>query len=412
MSDHTLSHPRLRPVEAFPVEQDGEQMALVQDPAGLAEGPIIISPAGLFILSLFDGRRDLAAIQQGFADQFGQPLPLARLEQMIQQLDVARYIDSPRFAAYYAEQVQAFADAPVRRSGDPESFGAGPDGLSRLIDRMLGGATVNPRPTPGPRLVGLIAPHLDYPRGTPCYQRAYETLAEAGPIDRVVILGTNHFGQAASVVATGKDFATPLGTTKTDRVFLDRLQKRCGVDLCRQQYDHQHEHSIELQVLILQHLYGPLNFEIVPVLCPDPCGPTGTAPFDGQGIDLRVFAGALRETLVDDDLRTVVIAGADLSHVGPRFGDQRELADGFLTEVERKDREVIDALAACGCDRFVEMLTARDNDTRICSAGCIFAVAQTLHEARAEVLGYHQAVDADNGTGVTCAAMAFWHDRR
>ena len=55
MSEFTAIRPRLRPVEAFPIEHEGERMILVQDPAGLAEGPLVVSMGGFFILTLFDG---------------------------------------------------------------------------------------------------------------------------------------------------------------------------------------------------------------------------------------------------------------------------------------------------------------------------------------------------------------------
>jgi AmmeMemoRadiSam system protein B len=263
---------------------------------------------------------------------------------------------------------------------------------------------------PKRRLAGLIAPHLDFDRGSRCYADAYGVLAVAEPPRRFVILGTNHFGRSSSVVATRKDFQTPLGTTPTDLAFIEALETQLGADLCEQEFDHQNEHSVELQVLILQHMLGADGFEIVPVLCQDPCGPTGTAPYDGNGVDLREFGEALGDLIRGDDASTMVIAGADLSHVGPRFGDDRELDARFLAEVERVDRTTLDALVADGRDGFVAALKAHDNRTRVCSAGCVYALTTALPDARPELLRYHQAVDRPSGTCVTCSAVAFWSD--
>ena len=47
-----------------------------------------------------------------------------------------------------------------------------------------------------------------------------------------------------------------------------------------------------------------------------------------------------------------------------------------------------------------------ENPTRVCSAGCIFALKAALPEAKAQVLRYHQAVDQESQAGVTCAAVA------
>jgi len=407
MSDHVPELPRLRAVEAFPIEHEGEQMILLRDPSGLAEAPLVVSPAGFFILTFFDGRHSLEQIAEAFQAQFGTALPIEQLHEMLEQLDLGHYLDSQRFAAFYQELVDAFRAAPARVSRDAESFGADEDGLGPMLDRMLGDGVAEPDPRNG-RLVGLIAPHLDYPRGEPCYLAAYRVLAANGPIERAVILGANHFGRGTSVVATGKDFQTPLGLMRTDRAFLAELERACGVDLCEHEFDHVREHSVELQLLILQRLLGAENFEIVPILCPDPCGPTGTAPYDGRGVDLEVFAQALGKLLRDADKRTIVIAGADLSHFGRRFGDDCELDPPFLAEIERKDRESLGAVVAGRWDLFLEGIRGRNNDTRICSAGSIYTLRRALPGARAELLRYHQTVDRDSGTAVSCSAMALW----
>jgi AmmeMemoRadiSam system protein B len=254
--------------------------------------------------------------------------------------------------------------------------------------------------------VGLIAPHLDYPRGMPCYASAYASLGAAEPPSRFVILGTNHFGvgNRAGVVATSHDFATPLGTVRTDRAFLDRLEARCG-DLRRYEYDHAGEHSIELQVCWLQHLFGTDAFTIVPFLFSDPCGPTGTAPVDGQGVDLADFADALREAVGSDDQSTVIIAAADFSHVGMFFGDQRQVDDTFLSEVRARDEDILQVVEQGDASAFRECVARNENPTRVCSAGCMYVLLAALPGARATVLRYHQAVVESAQNCVTCAAV-------
>ncbi len=383
-------------------------MVLIQDPTGLADAPLVISPAGFFVVRLLDGTHTLDQIQVQFLTQFAQVLPRRQLEELVEKLDASHYLDSAAFTCFYDGLVAAYRAAPTRTGRDAASFGAEEDGLTLTLDRLLGGRRLAENPPAGRRLVGLVAPHLDYPRGGPCYAAAYGVLAQAGPVERVVILGTNHFGRGTSVVATGKDFETPLGVTRTDREFLDRLQVRLSADLCRHEFDHLREHSVELQVLVLQHLLGAERFEIVPILCPDPCGPNGMAPYDGEGVDLDVFARALGEVIADHEGRTLIVAGADLSHFGWRFGDECDLDPAFLTQVERKDREALNALVAGDAAAFVTGIRTRDNDTRICSAGCIYALTTAVAGAKAELLGYHQAVDQESGTAVSCSAMALW----
>jgi AmmeMemoRadiSam system protein B len=202
------------------------------------------------------------------------------------------------------------------------------------------------------------------------------------------------------------DFATPLGVTRTDRAFVEALERHCG-NLRAHEYDHAREHSVELQLLICQHLWGAQSFELVAALCPDPCGPTGTAPRDGCGADLGEFGAALRDAIAANGADTLVIAGADLSHIGAHFGDERALDDAFCAEVSARDGAALAHLEANAPTHFVAEVARDDNPTRVCSAGCIYAAMTALPDAQVRVLRYHQAVDADAQVGVTCAAAVF-----
>lgn len=409
MEDSLPARPRLRPVELLPVRENGQNMIVLYDPSRLAEGTIsVTSEAALVLFQLMDGEHSLDDLEREFEQIFRQRVPRAQLEQIVAQLDAAHFLDSPGFEEYYRALVNDYRSAPARLSADAASFGDDDGGLGPLVAEMRESTGPGSAPPGGARLVGLIAPHLDYPRGAPCYARAYRLLIGTEPPQRVIILGTNHAGRSTSVVATSKDFQTPLGLTRTDREFIASLARRCDDDLCEHEFDHRAEHSVELQLLILQHLFGAEAFEMVPVLCPDPCGPSGTAPCDGRGVDLQIFGEALEEALRSKDKRTLVIAGADLSHVGRRFGDERDLDAPFLQEVEAGDRALLDAVAMPDPGRFVTSLTERGNDTRVCSAGCIYTLMLAIPDAEPQILHYHQAVDRDSGTCVTCTAAAFW----
>jgi len=221
-----------------------------------------------------------------------------------------------------------------------------------------------------------------------------------------VILGTNHFGRSASVVTTGSDFATPLGTTHTDTDFIERLEERCG-DLRAFELDHLREHSVELQLAWLQHLFGADSFELAAFLCPDPCGPTGTAPAAGNGVDLRDFAQTLGAIVAEDARDTLLVAGADMSHVGANFGDDRRLDDEYLRKVRDHDETALSLLASEGTEGWLRYLAQDGNPTHVCSVGCVFALAAALDGASATRLGYHQAVDLATQTCVTCAAVVY-----
>jgi predicted class III extradiol MEMO1 family dioxygenase len=103
----------------------------------------------------------------------------------------------------------------------------------------------------------------------------------------------------------------------------------------------------------------------------------------------------------------VVIAGADFSHVGQFFGDQRQLDDEFLAEVRTRDQDTLRRIEEGDAAAFRTCVAQGDNPTRICSAGCMFALLAALPDAQATVLGYHQAVEPSVQNCVTCAAVVF-----
>ncbi|MHC5110501.1 MAG: AmmeMemoRadiSam system protein B [Planctomycetota bacterium] len=404
------NRPRLRPVEAIQLpgnEEDGWGMIALRDACGLSEVTLTVSAACLRLLALMDGERTIHEICRDFYAETGQPVSPDTVDKMIDHLETAYLLEGPTFDAFYRDLFDAYRNEGVRHIRDAEGLGIH-DSDGRLFADMLAGVTLpDPGPAaPGSTIKGIVAPHLDYPRGAPCYAMSYGAIKDRPTPGRVIILGTNHFGRSPAVVATASDFATPLGITPCDVDFLELIETRCG-DLRQYELDHAREHSIELQVAWLQHLYGAGNFSILPFLCPDPCGPTGTAPYDGKGVDLHDFASTLGELIASDPVDTLVIAGADLSHVGRNFGDERELDDEFLSQVGQRDANALRAYVNEGPAAFVNVVAQDFNPSRICSAGCMYAIAVALEDQPRRQLGYHQAVDRDTQTCVTCASVTF-----
>lgn len=392
----------LRPVEVYPDSSDNETRVGVRDRSGLSTVELTLSRPALMILALMDGAHTCEEIRQEFHATCGQPVSSETLGSIVRHLENAHFLEGPGFESHF-DSVQAdYRERGVRRTPHPEMMGLNGDSKG-LFREVLAEAQAH---TTTGTIRGIIAPHLDYTRGRPCYAAAYAALSRREHPGRVVILGTNHAGRARSVVATANDFETPLGRTRTDVDFLRCVEHLCG-ELRTYELDHLHEHSVEMQVPWLQHLLGVDDFMIVPFLIPDVCGPTGTAPMDGRGVDVRDFATALADAIADDGVDTLVVAGADLSHVGAAFGDERTLDEPYLDEVRRHDLMALDRLQTRGADAFRGFLTTERNRTNFCSAGCIFTLARILEDAHVTRIAYHQAVDQATQTCVTCAALVF-----
>lgn len=390
--DESSLLPSLRPIDLTPFHgPDGQSGVILQDLSRIAPQPLALTAAGYFMLTHFDGMHSRVALQRSFQRRFNQALPVQLIEELIATLDDALLLDNPRSREAVRSARKAYADSPVR--DNRENWPAA-DEMRRAIEGTLarGGAT----PTSGLR--AIVAPHLDYARGGPCYADAYATLAAARGFERYVILGVNHYGAGVGVVVTRKDFLTPLGLARTDRDFIERLEARLETDLCGDEFDHAAEHSVELQVQLLQATVDR-PFQIVPVLCPSPLDPHDDRPLHA----LNDFADVLK-SLLEDDTNTCIIVGADLSHVGQRFGDETPSEPSLLERIALHDRAVLTCLEHGEPEAFVQELRRMRNPTRICSAGNLYALARAIPGAPLRLLRYHQAVNYEAETHVTCAA--------
>jgi AmmeMemoRadiSam system protein B len=399
MSDSPL--PAVRPLDVLPiVDDDGVPRILVQDNSRIATAPLAVSQAGYFVMAHLDGQRSADEIIELFAEQYNAQLDPAQIMDLIKVLDESLMLVNDRSEAAYQKQVNAYLDSEVR---DNRESWPSADALREEVDKLLDSALVVVSDH-ADDLRGVVAPHLDYERGQQCYRAAYGALRAAGPADRYVILGTNHYGRSTGVVATGKDFLTPFGRVETDRRYLSALNDRLPFDLFEYEYDHLREHSVELQVHLLQAMFPDHPFSIVPILCTDPmCRDEEAEPCT----HLDQLAGALRETLANDEQRTIVIAGADLSHVGQRFGTPQPSCPELLEAVRVSDEQYLDRLTQRDELVVTDEIRANGNPTQICSTACIYVLAQSLPDLACELLSYDQAVDYENETHVTCAALTY-----
>ncbi|MFN0136934.1 MAG: AmmeMemoRadiSam system protein B [Phycisphaerae bacterium] len=390
--------PPLRPVDVHPVQSEQEGLVFViRDPLRIMPSPLAVSPPGYFLLAHFDGERTYERIAQLFHSQFGQMLPLEELGKLHLALDQACLLYNERFAEALAEKQAAYAASDARDNRDRYPTASE---LAAELQAVIASGSVGAHKN----LRGIVAPHLDYARGKPCYADAYATLQAAGAADRYVILGVNHYGLGRCVTATSKDFLTPLGRAKTDAAFVDALELRVGQSLRMHEFDHDCEHSIELQVHLLQAAFPDHAPTIVPILCPDPTGPSGMDPIDGQGVNLDAFCDALAAEIAADSRRTIVIAGVDLSHVGQKFGEEQPTTAEFMLEIGAFDRALLSILVGGQPERFVDLVRANQNRTRICSVGNLYVTARALPGTAFQLMRYHQAVDFAAETHVTCCA--------
>ena len=193
-----------------------------------------------------------------------------------------------------------------------------------------------------------------------------------------------------------KAFATPLGPVAADEAAIDALASAAdGFDPYADQFNHKREHSLEFQAVFLKHLLGGRELRIVPVLAG--LGIHQASGEDPEG-DARVvrFLDGVRSLVESRPGRVVVVAGADMAHVGPRFGDEHAYDDPKRRQLEAVDR----APAARRSNRRESAADARCHGSKDLSLGS--------SGARGRVLHYEQSVDEDDGSIVSHAAVGFY----
>ncbi len=404
-------YPRLRAVEAFAAKVSGQDVLCLRDPQQYSEAVVYMPAQTASILGLFDGQHSLMDIQEAFARRFGGLLFREQLLKVIESLDEHLMLDSPRFAAHRAEVEEGFRRAQSRTAMlAGKSYPAERDALRKHLAGFFTAAEGPGETPPSPsaaELLGLVVPHIDFARGGPCYAWGYRELEGAPPVDRWVILGTIHVPMGRPFALTRKDFETPLGAAETDREFVDRLLRAVGSEYLEDELAHRGEHSIEFQAIFLRHRVPPDRpVRIVPILCGSLHRFVEDRRSPGEEREIQTFIAALRDAMATQGGRTVVLASADLAHVGPRFGDPRPMTPGQLREVADADREMLAAVEAGDAEALFRTV-ARDGDRRrICGLPPIYTALRVLPGAWGRLLRYSQWPDPQ-GT-VTFAAVGLY----
>ncbi len=411
--------PRVRPVEAFPVQQDGKTLVYLKDPLNFAT-PLGISPAGYFVLAHFDGQHSFTDVQEAYCKQFGSLLMSDDLKSFVDMLDQHYYLDSERFRDYKNTVVLEFRSqttrAPAHVGGvykaDPEElktqlegFFSAPNGPG-LPNSQLAGST--------PR--AIVAPHIDFHRGGPAYAWAYKPLAESDGADLYILLGTSHYSGQTPYILTLKNFATPLGLVETDRDFVQRLQAKCAEDCFIDEYLHRGEHSLEFQVVFLKYIAQQRAaltgrpekpFKIVPILVSSFHSAVVKQKLPEKDSAVGTFLRTLRDLAALESRRVCFVAGVDLAHVGRQFGDREPITDDFLKWVESEDQELVNRLAALDAPGFFNAVAKDQDKRRICGFSPLYSLIHLLDGAPGKHLKYSQAFTPETGSAVTFSSVIF-----
>lgn len=406
-----MEYPKLRStIEIFPAEVSDQRVLCLRDTLNFTDKVVFLPMEAYYILRLFDGRHSFLDIQAEFMRALGTLLYKEEIQELAKQLDENLFLDSELFQAHRDKVLTEFRASPLRRAAlAGKSYPAEADKLTSELDRYFA-----PPEGPGDGIVsgsgdilkGAVMPHIDYPRGGHTYAWPYREVMSRLPADVYVILGTAHVATSAPYVLTAKDFETPLGTLKADREMIQALSEKCGPDVFSDELAHLGEHSVELQAVYLKHALGDKrDATIVPVLCGSFHQYVAEGASPEKDPRVEKFISALRDCTASSPRRVCVIASADLSHMGPRFGDQEAITSVHLKLMESQDMEMLRSVEAGDAEGLFHHI-ARDKDRRrVCGFPAIYTMLKVINPSRGKFLKYSQWPD-ENAT-VTFAGMVF-----
>lgn len=387
----TNEKPKLRAINVHPIQHENQPMLLLDDPLHLSETSIAVPRHLGLLLMLMDGTRDLSGLEASLQVQAGVRLAPGALEYLLAGLDAAYLLDNERFRQARAAAVEAYRSTPFRPlTLDGASFNGSAEVTAAQLQGYLDGLPPAPAEPEGEAapIRGVISPHIDYQRGGPVYAEVWRAAAEAArQAELVIILGTDHQGGEATLTLTRQSYATPFGVLPTEQGLVDAMAGALGEEaVFGEELNHRHEHSIELAAVWLHYMRGGEAVDLLPILC----GSFGAfVAGRGEPASHEPFARAvevLRPAM--DSRRTLVVAAADLAHIGPAFGDRHGV--DFIGRAQQRnfDERLMASICAGDAESFFAQIRDDGDRRHICGLPPIYLALRLLGEAQGRQAGY------------------------
>ncbi len=401
----------------FPVQTRAGQQFLLRDPRHLSTGEMVVPADIAFLLAQFDGSHTVREAQVSYVRRFGSLITTGKINDLLRQLDEALLLDTARFRKFAVEIETEFRARPTRPGKHAgQSY---PDGAAAFIQTWqprLEAANPPDDFVLDERRPALIAPHYDMNTAADAYAVAYALLAKAPQPEVVVILGTAHDGRQSPFILTHKAFETPFGALETDEATIDALAEAAQLDAFADEFVHRDEHSVEFQAVLLHFLYREAEEppKIVPLLCggyhrhvgqeraPAPRSEL-TDPSDVPAVNS--FLSALHDLLAADSRRIALLASADLSHIGARFGQPPPLTQAHLDMARRHDTALLDRAMRGDADNLYHTVAEVQDRYNVCGFPCIYALLRALPITDGRLLSYKQATEPQIQSCVSFASV-------
>lgn len=397
--------PRLRFNLDFLPSPDPKRPGLfIRDPYHYSDATLLVPPALVQALECFDGQQSVLDLRSLLVRLTGD-IQVGDLEKhLFESLNGAGFLENEHYRELKAQReaefmVELTREAIFAGSAYPKDRLK----LAELLTARVGG------PQGAASTVGIAAPHASPDGAWDTYRAAYQGLPSiATAADRTfVILGTSHYGAPDRFGLTRKSFITPFGEARTAVELVNELESAAPEAVRMEDYCHLVEHSIEFQIVFLQHLYGP-GVRILPILC----GPFVKSVYEGglpeENEQVARFFDALGNMAAREGDRLFWILGVDMAHMGRRYGDPLR-ATAFIGEmlaIQERDRQRIDRISAGDVGSYWALVQDGSDDIKWCGSSPFYTFMKVMPGLRGELSHYHQW-QIDPHSVVTFGALRF-----
>lgn len=230
------------------------------------------------------------------------------------------------------------------------------------------------------KVIAAVVPHAGYQYSGKTASKVYAGISQK--FDTVIILGPNHHGVGSISTDTG-EWRTPLGILKIDEEFVKELTDGGLVNIDSRA--HLREHSIEVQLPMLQQRFGELKF--VPITI-------NSAFYDID--NMKKLGNKIADVANRLKRQPLIIASSDFTHYGSAYGYTPFKANvsQTLKKIKDIDMEIASYATRIMPEKMID--ECKDRELTICGYGPIAATvwaASKLGAKKGEVVDYSTSFD-------------------
>ncbi|MBZ5641710.1 MAG: AmmeMemoRadiSam system protein B [Acidobacteriia bacterium] len=236
-----------------------------------------------------------------------------------------------------------------------------PARLLETVDSLLAPSSSEKKDDQKISAIACMVPHAGY---TYSGAVAAEVFRRIEIPARVILIGPRHYPRGAPMAILSEGaWQTPLGLAQIDFQLAEKIASACPL-LREDSVAHSAEHSLEVQLPILQRLAPQVSF--VPIVI-------ASVPYE----NLESLGRALAQVMLSESDPILLIASSDMNHY----------ESDAVTRV--KDRKAIDCILALDPRGLYD--TVRNEEISMCGYGAAvatLAAARELGATHAELLRY------------------------